>query len=213
MIKFDPSIIEQKVAPHYHQISEIVKSAFNDFQKIPAVDGVEYNGMARAWIMLCKIKDKLSKANFVLNGNASIEPYYSTFLLNIEGIKISFNKLDSNKRKSSDTSNDSLMNLPYSIIQLPLFSSEEVSYGDKICEETPLTIGYILDTSKTALAGIYITYQLGQTVKWYLRIDDNQEFKAIPFKPVPPKKSPSNKKRVRAKTEQKTKTNIIKLKE
>ena len=102
MLNFNEAEINEKIAPHYGEIVRIVKQAHNGFLKIPAMDGLNYSGLPYAVIMLVKIKALLENSYLTQKGYAEIVPYYNTFRLVIGGIPVSFNKVDSKKRKCKD---------------------------------------------------------------------------------------------------------------
>lgn len=171
MYNFNETEIKKYVAPHYGELNRIVKAAHKEFLKIPASDGIDYSGIAYAWIMLKKIEDLLSRSYIITEGYGEIKPFYNIFLLEINGIKISFNKIDAHKRKSK------VIPMPYETNlsgdygkQVSFFDADSEYNCSCITEKSPLTIGYMLknaDVSKT-----YITHQLGKLVHWYENISE-----------------------------------------
>lgn len=173
MLYFNENLIIEKVAPHYGELARIVKQAHADFLKIPAMDGLDYGGLPYAAIMLVKIKDLLSRSYLIQKGIAKIEPYYSTFRLNFSGIKISFNKVDNQKRKCRDIMEPNISKANESYFkQVSLFSEDSVFNQYIISNLSPLTVGYTI--KDVEISKVYLTHQIGKNVHWHKEIT-NQE--------------------------------------
>lgn len=171
MLNFNENLIAKNVAPHYGELVRIVKKAHSDFLKFPAMDGINYSGVPYAWIMLRKIENLLAQSYIITQGYGVIEPYYGTFLLNIQGIKISFNKVDSRKRKCKDVLIPYEANFSDSYLrQGSLFADSSIFNDKPISDKSPLTIGYMLRLMD--ISNVFVTHQLGKTVHWHEKITD-----------------------------------------
>lgn len=165
MLKFNETEINEKIAPHYGELARIVKQAHNDFLKIPALDGLNYNGLPYAVIMLVKIRDLLSRSYLTQKGYAEIVPYYNTFRLVFSGIPVSFNKVDNKKRKCKDIMEPNVLVFVEKYFkQKSLFSEDSIYNQHIISNQSPLTIGYALKNLE--IPNVYITHQVAKNVHW-----------------------------------------------
>lgn len=165
MLNFNEIEINEKIAPHYGELVRIVKQAHNDFLKIPALDGLNYSGLPYAVIMLVKIKDLLAHSYLIQKGYAEIIPYYNTFRLVFSGIPVSFNKVDSKKRKCKDIMEPNVLAFAEKYFkQKSLFSENSIYNQHIISNQSPLTIGYTLKSLE--IPNVYITHQVAKNVHW-----------------------------------------------
>ena len=179
-MKFNQEQIIQKVAPHFGELTRIIKQAHSYFIKQAAITGADYTGVTYAWIMQKNIIDLLSKSYIITKNIGKLVPYFNITLLEIDGFLISFNKINNKKQKSKDIEiqNKIIINENH-LKQLRIFSDDNENNDIEVTESAPLTAGYIVKDAK--IAETYLTHQIGKTVHWYENMS-NFDSITLPFK-------------------------------
>jgi len=170
LIIFDADLVEQTLEPHLADLRQMAMQSFKDYQRIRMNENIEYDAWTRAFIIRGHFKDKLEKAPFVDGERNKIVNKNNTFFLYIDNFPITFNKLNRDKSKCKYI-DDVKMNISYNIKQLTLLVNSNIIGKQYICEQIPLTFGYILNPIGTEILGCYLTYQVGKEVKWYKRVE------------------------------------------
>lgn len=188
MIIFDADLVEQSLEPYLGEIRQIAMESFKDYQSIRTSQNVDYDAWTRAFIIRGHIKDKLEKASFVDGTKNKIVNKNNTFFLYIDKFPITFHKLNKDKTKCKYI-DDLKMNISSNIKQLTLLVNSTIIGKQYICEQIPLTFGYILNPIGTEIHGFYLTYQIGKEVKWYKRVDFDEPMAITSNDNPPPSKN------------------------
>lgn len=170
MTIFNSEMVEQRLEKYFSTLKEFAFTSFKEYQEICTEKAIPYAPLTRANMIRDHFKKRLISSNLLFGDNNYLEESNNTFYMYLEGLPITFNKLDKDKRKSKDVEGTS-MNFSNNFEQLSLLEAGLPINKNRITRETPLTFGYILNKIGTEIVGLYLTYQIGKTVLWYKKID------------------------------------------
>ena len=95
---FDEQDIIDKVGPFEENLRELGLKAFSDFQKIVINENKTYSPQTRALMMRDHFKEMLEKASFFDGDKINLVPRNNTFFVYVNGVPITFNKLNNRKK-------------------------------------------------------------------------------------------------------------------
>lgn len=170
MTIFSSEMVEQRLEKYFSILKDLAFASFEEYQEICTEKATPYAPLTRANMIRDHFKKRLTHSNMLGGENNYLEESNNTFYMYLEGLPITFNKLDKDKRKSKDVE-DTSMNFAYNFEQLSLLECGIPITQNRITKETPLTFGYILNKIGTEIVGLYLTYQIGKTVLWYKKVD------------------------------------------